>query len=444
MKLQLLGTGDASGWPVPWCDCSSCTTLRARGELRANTAALLDGVLLLDCGPDLPRSAERHGAELTAVRHVLVSHAHDDHWAPQTLAARGYAGLGSPMALVGPPAVVATAPAPAWLSTKAVSPGDRLAVGPYDVRVLAARHGDAAVGPAVLYDVTGSDGARLLWATDTAPLPPATLDAVEAAGYDAVLLEETWGDVAWERTGTDHHDLAAFAATVGELRRRGAVVDRTRVIAIHLGHRNPPDVTRRLADIGAEVLPDGARVLLGGVGGPRRVLVLGGARSGKSAYAELLLAGEREVTYVATGPAVDAGDGEWAQRVRDHRDRRPSSWHTVETVDIVPLLARPSPLLVDSLSLWLTAALSDTGSFDEAPPAAAPAALAARVDALVAAWADAAAVVVAVSDEVGLGVHPSSRPGRVFRDELGRLNARLAAAADEVWLVTAGIPQRLK
>ncbi|MHB8341867.1 MAG: bifunctional adenosylcobinamide kinase/adenosylcobinamide-phosphate guanylyltransferase, partial [Mycobacteriales bacterium] len=134
------------------------------------------------------------------------------------------------------------------------------------------------------------------------------------------------------------------------------------------------------------------------------------------------------VVYVATGPPQL--DAEWAGRVAEHRSRRPPSWCTRETTDVTPLLAEPGPpLLVDSLTLWLTAHL------DHLPEA---------TDGLVAAWRDTVRTVVGVTDEVGSGVHPATALGRRFRDELGRLNARLAAVSDEVWLVTAGIAQRLR
>ena len=98
---------------------------------------------------------------------------------------------------------------------------------------------------------------------------------------------------------------------------------------------------------------------------PRRTLVLGGARSGKSLEAERRLAGFPGVVYVATGGSRD-GDPEWAARVGAHRERRPASWRTQETCDLVPLLAADGPpLLVDCLSLWLTDAMDAAGAWDD-------------------------------------------------------------------------------
>ena len=175
----------------------------------------------------------------------------------------------------------------------------------------------------------------------------------------------------------------------------------------------------------------------------RRTLVLGGARSGKSRYAEELLARAREVEYVACGLPADGGDPEWADRVALHRERRPGSWRTVETVDLVGELARPGPpVLVDCLSTWLARVMDDCGVWTEEDGA--DERLARAVDDVVAAWTGTRRRVVAVSNEVGCGVVPGTVAGRRYRDELGILNARIAGASQRVWLLTAGLPQRLR
>jgi adenosylcobinamide kinase/adenosylcobinamide-phosphate guanylyltransferase len=172
-----------------------------------------------------------------------------------------------------------------------------------------------------------------------------------------------------------------------------------------------------------------------------RVLVLGGSRSGKSAHAESLLAGRPDVTYLATAPPAPADDAEWAARLAAHRAHRPASWTTVETTAPSALL-RGGTILVDSITTWVAALMGETGVWTDAPGAAER--LAGRCDALVNAWAMTPAHVVAVSDEVGLGVVPETRSGRLFRDALGEVNQRLAGTADEVWFVIAGLPQRLR
>lgn len=172
------------------------------------------------------------------------------------------------------------------------------------------------------------------------------------------------------------------------------------------------------------------------------ILVLGGARSGKSAHAEALLADEAAVDYLATAP-VDPDDVEWAARVARHQARRPAHWRTVETQDVAALLLQPgAPVLLDSVTAWLAAIMDVVGMWRAAPGAAAG--LEVAVDALIDAFATTSRQVVAVSDEVGLGVVPESAAGRLFRDTLGLVNQGLAAAADEVYLVAAGLPLRLK
>ena len=153
-------------------------------------------------------------------------------------------------------------------------------------------------------------------------------------------------------------------------------------------------------------------------------LVLGGARSGKSQVGETVAAGlPGPITYVATTVAADA---EMAERIEAHRARRPASWSTVEVGKGEDLGAVLRPLsgtaLVDSLGAWLAGVPT----------------FAADGERLCADIGARPGDTVVVSDEVGLGVHPSSELGRQFRDQLGALNQMVAAAADEVLLVVAG------
>ncbi len=175
-----------------------------------------------------------------------------------------------------------------------------------------------------------------------------------------------------------------------------------------------------------------------------RTLVLGGTRSGKSGYAEALLPADGGVRYLATARRI-AGDAEWSARIERHRVRRPPGWTTEEDPDLPGRLANARPdecLLVDDLATWLTGALDDAGAWDGDPDAAA--AVEACAGALVDAVARCPARLVLVSAEVGLGVVPATRSGRLFRDELGALNARLAEVCDRVVLLVAGIPLTLR
>lgn len=229
-----------------------------------------------------------------------------------------------------------------------------------------------------------------------------------------------------------------------------------------------------------------------------RVLVLGGARSGKSVTAERLLSRQERVDYVACGPLPSNDDLDWAERVRRHQARRPSHWTTMETLDLEavlvgrtprdlsladsasgdsnlagpaagdsdlitrsladatpagyetrlpgsrPLASTPlaTPVLVDCLSTWLAGVMGECGLWTGA--ADADKQLAERVDGLLDAWRATRRHVVAVSNEVGSGVIPGTVSGVRFRDELGVLNARIAAECEQVWLCVAGIAQRLQ
>jgi nicotinate-nucleotide--dimethylbenzimidazole phosphoribosyltransferase len=193
----------------------------------------------------------------------------------------------------------------------------------------------------------------------------------------------------------------------------------------------------------------GARPVTAGQGQPaqqagHRVLVLGGARSGKSVTAERMLAAHAEVDYIATGPPAGAGDEEWDERVAEHQGRRPAGWRTVPTLDLVSQLGQAAsrPVLVDCLSTWLAGVMDECGLWTGR--AGADEALAKRVDGLVDAWLATGRHVVTVSNEVGSGVVPATAAGRRFRDELGSLNARIAAHSEETWLCTAGIARRLQ
>lgn len=244
----------------------SCRTAAARGEIRGQTAALVDDVLLLDCGPEIPRAAVRAGRPLVGVRYIFFTHAHPDHVGPAALLYRSWVQGDRPLDVIGPPEALDQCRD--WVAPDApvrfvpVAAGDRIAVGGYRVRVLAAAHTAIRDGDSVLYDVAAADGTRLLWATDTGPLPASAFEAVRGARYDAVFLEETFGT----RTdlGAGHHDLTSFPRTLAALRAAGAVTADTDVVAVHLSHYNPPlpELSERLAPWGARVVADGAVVRL--------------------------------------------------------------------------------------------------------------------------------------------------------------------------------------
>jgi adenosylcobinamide kinase/adenosylcobinamide-phosphate guanylyltransferase len=165
---------------------------------------------------------------------------------------------------------------------------------------------------------------------------------------------------------------------------------------------------------------------------PHLTLVLGGARSGKSRYAEALVTAEPAPwTYVATAQALDAEMGE---RVALHQERRGEGWATVEAPIDLPqaIAAAQGPVLVDCLTLWLTNLMLAESDRTAACLA------------LEAALREREGMVVLVSNEVGLGIVPDNALARAFRDEQGRLNQRMAALAETVVLMVAGLPVRVR
>jgi adenosylcobinamide kinase/adenosylcobinamide-phosphate guanylyltransferase len=229
-------------------------------------------------------------------------------------------------------------------------------------------------------------------------------------------------------------DVLGDPFQLGRLRARELVTEDTTTIAAFADHRawSAAELGRLCALWRVGLLGDGDRVNQCRYDKKTtfRVLVLGGARSGKSERAELRVAAEPSVTYVATGPSGE-GDPDWAARVAAHRARRPAWWRTVETTDLAGVLASAAgAVLIDGIGTWLAAVLDEDG-WDTSR-------LDARIAELVQAWRRTRAYVVAVSDETGHGVIPETPAGRVFRDWLGRVNQALAAESEETELVVAG------
>ncbi|MFD3804754.1 bifunctional adenosylcobinamide kinase/adenosylcobinamide-phosphate guanylyltransferase [Streptomyces sp. NPDC058611] len=394
MELTLLGTGTPEGLPRPGCPCAACA-LSVGTRSRAATAVLVDGALLLDLTPGAVLAGARAGHSLAGVRQVLLTHPHD----------------GPPVEL--PPGLPAAGRVPDGRELAVIS-GHRVRAVPMDA-------------PGTGYEVTGPDGGRLLY-LPPGGAPAGTDGTTGQRPYDMVLA-----------------DVLGRPGALARLRASGAIGPATDVIAVHLDHDTPPgrELERRCAAAGARAVPDGTTVVVGEYHAvpdlPRRTLVLGGARSGKSFEAERRLAAFPGVVYAATGGTRD-GDTEWARRVGLHRERRPATWRTVETCDLVPLLAETGPpLLVDCLALWLTDAMDRAGAWDDEVWAkGGHQQLEERSAELARAVRTARRPVVLVSNEVGSGIVPATASGRRFRDELGRLNNAVAAECEHVLLVVAG------
>lgn len=175
--------------------------------------------------------------------------------------------------------------------------------------------------------------------------------------------------------------------------------------------------------------------VLGFVPLPRLTLVMGGARSGKSTYAESLVEeAAANGLYIATATATDR---EMAARIAQHRERRGPFWTTVEepihVAHAIETYALPGrPILVDCLTLWLSNLMLEGRSVD------------AEADRLLATLDETGIPIVLVANEVGQGIVPDNALARAFRDHAGRLNQRLAGVAERVVLMVAGLPMIVK
>ncbi len=177
-------------------------------------------------------------------------------------------------------------------------------------------------------------------------------------------------------------------------------------------------------------------------------LVLGGARSGKSAHAEkLAISSGRDVVYVAT---ACAGDDEMALRIAQHRKGRPAAWTTVEEplllADAIGKHTRAdNVILIDCLTLWLSNLMfQEGGDYPDVGAIAVPPRLAQQRAALIVKLGDITGDVILVANEVGMGIVPMGAVSRCFMDEAGRLNQAIAAACDRAVFIAAGLPLVLK
>jgi adenosylcobinamide kinase/adenosylcobinamide-phosphate guanylyltransferase len=179
-----------------------------------------------------------------------------------------------------------------------------------------------------------------------------------------------------------------------------------------------------------------------------RTLIIGGARSGKSAHAEVLAAASgKRLVYIAT---AQAGDAEMAARIAHHRTQRNAGWLTVEEpLALGAAIRRHSRedtlVLIDCLTVWLANLLfAGKNDYPDIGPIAAPASVERESEDFLQALQQATGDVVVVSNEVGQGIVPQGAIARWFVDEAGRLNQAVAARCDRAILVVAGLPMVLK
>jgi adenosylcobinamide kinase / adenosylcobinamide-phosphate guanylyltransferase len=348
-------------------------------------------------------------------------------WAPGATPVVAPAGL-----QVGPIRVagLGTGPVAVWFGDgppQPVRPGE--AVDRSGMRLIGLPGGEDGV--ALVLGVPGGPARTLLWSAGAGRLPEPTVEALAGAELDVVVL--TLGPA---------EGVLGLGHSLARLRAVGALAPGCDVVAIGFDHLlEPTRLAAPLAEWGVRIAPDGSR--LGpaySVAAPpllQRTLVLGPATSGKSAAAEMLLASEPNVDYVATGPPPSADDPDWTARVLAHRQRRPPWWRTIEGADVAEVLGTPGvPVLLDSLGTWVALTLDRCGAWNELPGWRDR--LAAETEAIVAAWRSTTRQVVAVGEETGWGVVPDTASGRRFREALGSLTQRLAAESERVLLVVAG------
>ncbi len=371
MEVTLLGTGTPRGLPVPGCPCAVCAASSGTAA-RAPSSLLVDGVLLIDLAPGPALVAARAGRSLQAVRQVLLSH----------------------------PQVAPAVDLPGGLPRPGRVPdGEELALlTGHRVRALAV---DA---PGTGYAVSGPAGGRLLYLpADAGPAGLSPVPGPEDTPYDLVLM-----------------DVVRRPDALARLRAARAVGATTDVVAVHLGHDTPPppESLRRLAAVGARAVPDGRTLSVGAYEAvpdvPRRTLVLGGARSGRSAEAERRLAAFPGVVRW-TGAA--GGDG-------------PAQLLTVDG----------PPLLLDGLAAWLERVVASCGAADDSLwRSGGGRRVAALTTDLVTAWRTTTRTTVAVTTTPAPVTTADPPPTRRLHEALGTLNTALAAESDHVLLMVAGL-----
>jgi adenosylcobinamide kinase / adenosylcobinamide-phosphate guanylyltransferase len=181
----------------------------------------------------------------------------------------------------------------------------------------------------------------------------------------------------------------------------------------------------------------------------KTILLLGGARSGKSSYAESLakISGEK-VLFVAT---AEAGDEDMRQRIQKHREARPSDWRTLEATSHIGSrierdIDEEKMVIIDCITMLVSNIFCslDTAKFNKIQDSELEKRVAAEIKELQGCLQKTDASFIIVSNEVGLSLVPDNRLGRIYRDMLGKANQMLAQSADEVYLMVAGIPLRVK
>jgi len=269
MKVTILGSGAAEGYPALWCTCAHCADARARGglNLRLRSAALLNDDLLIDCGPDLMQAAARCGLVLASVTTLLVTHSHGDHFDEVNirLRAAGFRNNDLPKLTVYGPASVALKVSglaereDLCVEGIEVRPFQKFRAGRYEVHALPANHGTESP---LIYVVADSDK-KLFYAADTGPIGEDTWLALSEHRFDLVTPEATRGSIG----GRDPYHMALM--DVVQMRERiekeGMLKPGGRFIATHFSHHGNPsheELRQLLGSYGIEPAYDGMKIEL--------------------------------------------------------------------------------------------------------------------------------------------------------------------------------------
>jgi len=258
MRLQFLGTAASEGFPDAFCDCDNCTGARRLGgpSLRKRSAALLDGLLLIDLGPDLMAAALAHELSLAKIEYCIQTHEHEDHLEPRNLAWRSkFCGVhGNPMLhYYGTEGALQTiyrslgrrgadglregseAAEALNVTAHAIEPFKSYQIGPYRVSTVRGFHApDQLV--AILYLIE-RDGRTLFYATDTSELPAETWEALKGRRFDVVAMDHTFG---FQKRSSGHMNAEQFQEQVARMRAEGMLNDGARVFAHHVAHHSHP------------------------------------------------------------------------------------------------------------------------------------------------------------------------------------------------------------
>ncbi len=248
MKLTFLGTGGSEGYPALFCNCPRCCTARRLSgrSVRRRSSLLVNDDLLIDLGPDVPSAAQQLGIGLHNVRHVLITHLHDDHFLPITLRYRTRRkGIDPPLLTVygSQPTIAKLATIPfsfddIRIQAQVVQAGQCFQAGGYSIVAIPANHAPD-VEP-LLYAVF-EDGPGVLYATDTAAFLEQTWQALTPLRLQAAVLNCAMG----ERSDSDedrlHMTRQETVDHAARLRERGILISGGIALGIHFSHRSQPD-----------------------------------------------------------------------------------------------------------------------------------------------------------------------------------------------------------